>query len=345
MRTQHHPLSIMAVATIAFGILSCSNNVKEITIEEGFTDGYALRLPVEEIIRVPKDSITYAVVVDDLLCLFDNHRHHKDTPTIRISEISSPENYKGFIRYGIEKGETALPILSLSEGKILVYDPLLKRIAVLDARKAYQEEGYEPTFKETEIMTQRVSPFGDKVIFINSCAFEGKEPLVMFSDENWTSKKRDNVGSYHNVMSGELFTDDCQTRIGCSREGIPELSIFDDEAKPLIKLTFPHKPLSFQKIELENGNYEYLRNMDEKINDCFYAGCGGKEIFSLVYDDEKRNEQMVLVFNWKGDILDGFMTGGTIERVSLSSDGMSLYAWERIGDEFFLNKYPVMGRK
>ncbi|MBQ9712800.1 MAG: hypothetical protein IJV54_11005, partial [Bacteroidales bacterium] len=59
------------------------------------------------------------------------------------------------------------------------------------------------------------------------------------------------------------------------------------------------------------------------------------------YDDEKRNDQVVLIFNWKGDIIDGFRTDGIIERVSFSSDEMFLYAWEKIGEECFLNKYPV----
>ena len=342
MRTPHIiSIKTTVIITIALTIFSCSSSIKVTSLGEGFDEVYTERQSAEEILRIPKDSVTYAVIVDDLLCLFDNHRNREHTPTIRISEISSPEDYKGFIEYGIEAEQVAMPFFNQSGGKISIYDPLLGKVSVLNVQEAYQEEGYEPVFKNTAIISQRVCPFGDRVVFINSFAFEGNEPLVMISDENWSTKQRDNLGTYLNVMSGVLFTDHEQTRIGYARREIPELVIFDNKAKPLFKLTFPHTPWRFQKFEQNDGSFEYLREINQNFKECVYTGCGGEDLFSLVYDDEKGNDQVVLIFNWEGDIVDGFRTDGTIQKVSLSKDEKSLYIWERIGEDDVLNRYSL----
>ena len=128
--------NIHILLVLSLLVLSCSGpgELKEITIEDGFSDHYPSRNPEEEVLRLPKDSVTSVAIIDDMLCLFDNHRNESNSPTVRISEISTPDKFKGFIPYGVESGQMAMPFLSFSEGTALFYDPLLKRIATLSPR-------------------------------------------------------------------------------------------------------------------------------------------------------------------------------------------------------------------
>lgn len=336
--TRHISNTVSFLMIVSFALVSCSKAkvMKEISFAEGFTKEYTSRTPEKEIARHPKDSVIAMVIIDDIICSFNNFRYNNTTPAIKLASLSSPQISKGFFSYGIENGQMALPVFSFSEGKILVYDPMLKKIAVLDAKAASNTEGYEPVFMDTEIMSQRVSPFGERVIFINNFAFEGKEPLVLISDKNWSTKIRTEPFNYMNVMSGSLFSNNVGTRIGCARREIPEMVIFDKKAKPIIKMTFPHDPWEFEKIEYQ-GITEYI--MARSFNEIFYCGCGNDHIFSLVYDDD--GDQVLLVFDWEGNILDGFRTEGQIRRVSFSSDEKSIYAWERIDEEDILNEYPL----
>ena len=327
---------------LSFLFLSCSGHgkLKEITIEEGFSRHYQSRSPEEEVLRLHKDSVTSVAVIDDMLCLFDNHRKRTNSPTVRISEISNPNKYKEFIPCGVEAGQMAMPFLSSSEGKALFYDPLLKRIATLNPREAYDSDNYEPLFKSTQIMSQRVMPFGDRVLYINSFSFDGKEPRILFTGKDWMGKEREYEGTYLNVMSGNIFSDNRMERIGCAMKAFPTIEIMDRKGKPLIKITFPHEPWKILTLH-HDGFDEYI--MDGDFNDCFYAGCGGESLFCVVYDD--KDSQLVLVFDWEGNILDGFELEGKADRISLSKDEKSLYIWEHSGEDDVLNRYSLKNNR
>jgi len=105
--------TIYLFLVISLLVLSCSGpgKLKEITIEDGFSDHYQGRKPEEEVLRLPKDSVTSVAVIDDMLCLFNNSRKGTNSPTVRISEISTPDKYKEFIPRGVESGQMALPFL------------------------------------------------------------------------------------------------------------------------------------------------------------------------------------------------------------------------------------------
>ena len=301
-----------------------------------FLTGLLTRMPEEEILRIPDDSMDIAVVLDSTICLFrtkaDSGAFH-----LRLAGRLGKGQIVDFIEHGDNPGQMTLPAFSYGDNKILLYDSILGVISLIDIKSAFDKD-YFPVSFETGIVSQRVAPIGDRLMFLNPYSFTGEQPRIVFTGRNGKYPKKEIKVNMLNVLFGNLFSGDKADSIVFVSENSPIIEIFDYKGHLRKRVYFPHKESKWVKFDLM-GTQTYV--FEEPVLNCFWDSCAGNQYIAALYDDESGG-RIVLILDWDGNILDSFRPEGLSCRVSLSSDEKYIYSWETDGSDKRLVKYPIL---
>ena len=106
-------------------------------------------------------------------------------------------------------------------------------------------------------------------------------------------------------------------------------------------ITFPRQRNIIGEIPV--GTHVELVYQDP-IRYCFLSADGSDDLIACVFEDDG-GDHLVVVFDWEGNIIDGFRTGFKIKQISLASDSRSVYCWESDGERERLDQYLLSERQ
>lgn len=319
------------LAVLAFCLASCSVGMQNdaIYLARETLDAMVFREAEATLFQYPADSLTSALVVGNKLIVF-NHKD-KNHGYIGSSMLDDLKNWTWAVGRGYNAGQALAPLLSESQGQVVLYDPTLKKLILVD-----QESSREI---HTDVLTQRILPVGDHFLYLNPNSFDGKEARFRWLENTGRKKKvqpQDN--HYMNALNGIILYGGERKRAVFGSEYTPELEFYDSSLRFFKKVILPNPPSIFMELGSESGPNMVLV---QDRHTSFRSGSGGKDFFATIYHDVNSQADMVLVFNWDGILLDGFHTNLAAKRISLSESGNLVYVWGRSGQQDVLQSFRL----
>ena len=300
------------------------------------------RYPVAELLRVQKDSIEKVMVVDSLALVFPK-RLQKGAPMLRVYEIASFSKRAEFIPYGSGKGELLQAFTTKGNGKMLLYDAVKKEIAVMDLNSMENDPSFSPSFYHTNILSQEIIPYHDRLLFLNRYSYQGQAPRIRISDKKWNYYERSHYKcDAINVVDGSLHYNKKMDRIAFLADYEPVIELMDKQGKLLKKIRFPHSVIEFVRVphpDLKMEELLYPYQDDPHFPEyCFCCADSNDDyIVGAFWQDDWRFAVMIL--DWDGNLVDGFLTESRVVNISFSSDSKLVYCWEENGNDRILNVY------
>lgn len=307
-----------------------------IDVDRDVVQGALLRTPERAIFTVPADSISSVVVTDNILCLY--HKKKQNASYLVIKDMEGTDE-KVPVQYGSAENQVLVANFSFGNGKHMIYDPLLKKVAVVDIAQAWSEASYVPLFFKTDIVSQKVALMDDRLLYLNPDAYNPSQTHVFISDTQWNCRHGDQNGHVAlNVGGGEILYSSSNNRVVyCSRHE-PLMEILDKDLHLLKQIWFPHQRGNVLEVLQEDNSVVYY--YEGIAPECFLAADSNANFIAVVFwtDEEK---SIVFLFDWEGNIKDGFRTSGRVKNVSLAENGDIAYCWETDGVESSLKEYRL----
>jgi hypothetical protein len=318
-------------------LIGCSQ-AEPVVIDVGrdVVQGVLLRTPEKAVFSVPADSISAVVVTDSILCLYYKK---KQNASYLILKDMGGTGERVPVQFGSAENQVLVANYSFGNGKHLVYDPLLNKVGVVDIALAWSDSSYVPVFFKTNIVSQKVALMDDRLLYLNPDAYSPSQPHILISDAQWNCRHKEQNGhAALNVIGGEILYSSSNNKVAyCSRHE-PMMELLDKELHLLKQIWFPHQMGNIIEVLLEDNRVVYY--YEGKAPECFTTAASNADYIAAVFwTDEK--ESIVFLFDWEGNIKDGFRTSGRVEKVSLTDIGDVAYCWETDGVESSLNEYKL----
>lgn len=322
----------------SFCVVACSAGMRSRVVDmtRETLDKMDVREAEETFFQFPSDSLTTAMVLGDRLVVL-NHKD-KSHGFLGITELYNHNDWTWTVGRGYNAGQALTPLISESQGRIALYDPTLKKLILVDPEFSRDAQETDQEI-HTNVLTQRILPVGQRFLYLNQFSFDGKEPRLCWLDAARTHRgKQGKMNHYMNVLNGAiLYGSKNQTAVFCS-EYTPELELYDASLRLFKKVHFPNPASTFMELRNENGLKVFLV---KDRHTSFRSASGGENYFATIYRNEENQSDMVLIFNWNGDLLDGFYINLAAKRVSLGNTGNLVYVWGRCGQQDVLQSFRI----
>ena len=331
---------LVLICTLSVCLPSCTirhggrQTCKELFIGKESLSSFDCRIPCDTVQEAEGNSDLTMYVADGKLCkrFFPN----KDRPmTLEIRELDQEELLYSYVT---NEDHLVLPIRTWCSNQLIIHDQVAMKTLVFDLGKAAKDSAYTPEKRNSNIMSSRVLPWKDGLIFLNKSSYINGIPRVCFSDKTWNYHERHKYSfNSHNVVHGELI---CRENHPHCIAYVPEndntIEILDEKGRIIIKTEFYHESKQAVDTINQQGITVYVFKWPPVI--CFSSACAGNNTFIVGFVDDVGTHS-VAILDWEGNMLGGFKVGGEIRELSYSKDERTIYAYERIGDHDFLIKY------
>lgn len=326
------------VPLVCWLFISCFSQGPQIEeIGRETVESALLRKPEKTVFTASADSVSSVVVTDSTICVYYTKKQNKSFLVLKDMDgtvIGSP------VHYGTEANQVLIANYSYGNGRHVVYDPLMKKAAVIEITKAKADSTYMPVFFNTDIVSQKVAWMDGLLLYLNPDAYDPSHSHVCLSDTQWNCRFSDkHSNSAFNATGGEILFNPSRELIAyCSRHE-PLVEILDKNLHVLKQIWFPHQRGEVSRIQQEDGQELYLYKDLAPL--CFPSADSNNDYLVTAFrtDDDF---SVVVIMDWEGKVLDSFRTAADIERISLSQDGKFVYCWEIGEKESALKLYRLL---
>ena len=335
-------MRIGGIALLLLMILSCTDKrpVQENHITGERLNAFELRTPQRVVLTTPADSLESVFVIDQHIITFQRPLK-TGQPYLHIMGMDA-NVITSLVKMGGNKDEMLVALPSISKGLLLMKDIVQRQLAVIDISEAVKPF-YSVVKYETNILSQRIIPYKNRLMFLNPYSFRNQAKRILISDREWNYREKKHY-SYNafNVMNGELLYDEQREKVMFLSRFEPLLELLNTKGQLERRITFPHHSPEFTEIWHESiKTTEYLLSDQEGYpDDCFVSADSNSNCIAAVFrtDDWK---SVIMVFNWDGDILDGFKVDTLVYNISLASDSGKVWCWEKTTENGTLKEYPI----
>ena len=312
--------------------VNCSPQISNETVGGDRFVLFAERTPSRVILQAPSDSVLSVTVREGVICSF--YQKHQNRHALVLSDFTGQE-IASFVEYGSQPQQVLIAKSSYGSGKILLHDPITKKIVVTEIAAAQSSPGYIPPVYHTDILSQEVIPMEDRLLFLNPNSFQEEGSRLLVSDRRWnTPDNRIHKTSAFSATLGSLVYHNTRKTIVYFSQNEPVIEIFDHKCRLKKRIVFPHERGTVMQIP-HDGIVEYAyQGFAPK---CFMSADGNDDYMTAVFQTDD-GKSIVLVFDWDGNILDGFEASATVNAISLARS--SVYCWENEGMQSYLREYP-----
>jgi len=330
----------MLGAMLLLFLVACqSRSTKETTLQPGTLDSLKNRLPEKEILALPLGTVRRVSIIDGIICLYYNREQSSYALALWDMDLRL---LRTFVEYGPGADQMMLIGPTSGGGRYVLPDPILKKVMMVDIKKAAADTSYHPVIYQSDIYTQEEIPFGERILFLNPYAYKGRAPRVLVSDKKWNYRwRRQPDYSGFNINIGRLIYSPEKERIAYCPLCEPVIELMDGRGNLIQTITFPRQRNIIGEIPV--GTHVELVYQDP-IRYCFLSADGSDDLIACVFEDDG-GDHLVVVFDWEGNIIDGFRTGFKIKQISLASDSRSVYCWESDGERERLDQYLLSERQ
>lgn len=323
-------------------LFSCAGPVpvQEKHISQEDLNSFTHRNPQKELLVVPADSVEHVFVIKDNIITFQ-HPNGRGQPFLHILAMNGQE-VCGLVKMGGGKDEMLVALSSVSNGILLMTDVIQRQLAYIDITEA-QKPSYQFVKYQTNILSQRIIPYKNRLMFLNPYSYRNQAKRILISDKEWNySEKKHYSFNAFNIVCGELLYEEQREKVVYLSRHEPVVEMLDTKGTLEKRITFPHYIPDVTEIWHESRNiteYVFIAQ-DDYPEDCFVAADSNAECFVAVFrtDDWK---SVIMVFNWDGDIIDGFKVETLVYNISLASDNGKVWCWEKTAENGTLREYPI----
>lgn len=328
--------NIIFTITIILTTISCCGQEGSLTfdITKESLVGLNTRQPIVELFSETTATNYPVFVVGHTICVTRPRKGYHYA--IDMYDSRTTREIGHCIDFESEGEEWLSPLYSLHDGCIIIRDNTVHKVAIVDIDAIMNDSNYLPKIRETNILSTRFIPFGDKVIFWNPYGHDPRHPRILVSDDNWHYEFQANYKlDAFNVDHGELLFNQENNAVVLAHSREPIIEIMDTSGKVHKKICFEHP--STEILSLDNKGIT-LYVYKKPFITCFSAACSNKDSFMVAYAEDEHTNKL-LQFDWSGNLISGFQVSGTVCSLSFSSEGDHIWVWERIGRELVLRKY------
>ena len=323
-------------------LFSCTGRmpVQEKKISQEEVNSFMQRNPRMELYTVPADSLERVFVVKDKIITYQ-HPDGNGQPFLHILAMNGQE-ICSLVKKGGGRDEMLMALPSVSNNMLLMMDVLQRQLAFIDITEAVK-----PSFSilkyKTNILSQRIIPYKDRLMFLNPYSYRDQAKRILISDREWNySEKKHYSFNAFNIVCGEVLYEDQSERVVYLSRHEPIAEVLDTKGTLKKRIIFPHHEPDVAEIWHEDRNIkEYvIIAQDDYPEDCFVSADSNSDCIAAVFrtDDWK---SVIMVFNWDGDILDGFKVDTLVYNISLASDSGKVWCWEKTTENGTLKEYPI----
>ena len=285
-------------------------------------DGFA-----DTLYQAPSDYLHYMIVIDSIICHYSRPQQGKKV--LQLFDMNM-QLLREFVEKGTGADQMLMAAMYHGSGKVVLRDPVLKKIMVVDVCRAVSDTSYHPRMFKSDFFSQRVIPYGKRLLFLNPYSYNGQEPRVLVTDRKWRYEPRRHKGHLFwagNYVLGDIVLNDKTNQIAYCAEYEPRMELMDKEGRLKTIVTLPHKKAVVNEIS-HDGIIEPV--VQYPGVDCFLSADGNEDcLVASFWTDEE--ESLVLKLDWNGNLLDGFRTSGKTVKLSVENDGI-VYVWEKEGE-------------
>ena len=291
----------------------------------------------QTILQTPAGQREKVYVIDGNNCSI--YERGIDRCVLEIQPLSDTSHSISLIPYGSEPGEMLLVDCSASGSKILIRDIVQKTYTVVDVTKVMEDSSHRIESLPMTLLTQEMVPFNnDKILYLNQGSFRSKEPrFYIIGTEEQGHKLSKNGERSLNVLDGTLLYNQENNRIAFVHLYSPVIELYIAQNKRLLCTASISRSEEAEVVYVSNDSInQYL--FANKVIICFMTATSDNERIVAAYRDEQDNSR-ILLFDWDGNLLGGFIVEGEVWSVSLYND--YLYCWERGKEQDMLVQYKL----
>ena len=322
---------------LVYTSISCeAQKIKEIDIPSESIDSFTSRQPARELYRDSSSAYFPIFVIENIICVTHPRKEYKYA--IDYFDKETGDSLGHSIDLPAEDLPWFNPLYSLHQGNIILHDNTVKRIAVIDAQKAVNEPGYTPVIRETNILSTRFVPYGDRLIFWNQYGHDPHFPRIEVSDTEWNYQYPNQIKiNAFNVDHGEILLNQREDIVFFVHKRQPTIEIMDPRGVVNTIIRFNHPATEIASIEM-NGTRTFVYK--QPLVACFTAASSNEGAVVVSYSESK-DSNFILIFDWTGKLLTGFKVSGEVYSLSVSNNGEFIYTWENSGNENVLKEYST----
>lgn len=325
-------------------ICSCGSSIKKNSLPD---DIFNNAIKLDYVWEKTMDYSLNVWIHSDSLLIKKNKDGYKSGYLLDICTINSDKPIYGYLPYGASTGECLASIDSFIGDTILIYEFIKHEVYILDLNCLPKKV----ESKSTNIVTQNMIPFGDRLLCQNPHCFKelhnyrnnGKRFILSDPSYNYFEKKKYNYNTF-NVTRGYFLINWKKNRIFYADAYRNTIEIYDTNLS-LLRITFGpenQKP-QYTIIDKDIIFYGDIPNTYTSLtatDDYVYAAYSGNKICN---DRDRENFiSYILVFDWSGNYIVSFEVDMYIKTLSLSADKESVFAYGQISNsEYRFRKYTI----
>lgn len=330
---------IFAVIAIILLLSSCNDGSKsynDVKLDNVLLE-HAQHI-VGEKVDFPFPITTQKLYVDNDSIVIVLNRKDKSSYFVELFNINDTNYYKGLIRPGNGPGEMLDITYSFYNDTLLVKDIHKNNIAIIPIHKAISDSSYTTTLHSSDIMSQFIWPYQDKLLAVNPNCFTSREyginndgPRFILSDTNYVYKE-DKEYKYDtfNVTGSKFFISYPNNRIVLYMTNEPRIEIYDTDFNLIRTITGPELP---EKIKY--ANYYNFVVYEGGAPFAYSSSCFDSEYFYITYYGRFSTREIkfedfdtyILKFDWDGNFINSYFFDFCIKSISMSNDGRCIYAF------------------
>lgn len=325
----------LIVAGLLFPLLTfCARvSVEETHIDNEDLSGFFTARPGTTLIKEAPKNCDFAFISGGLVAIYS--RPKSDNPVLHLQLLDGTP-LADFVHKGQDVNQMLVTQCEYNQQFVFLRDPILKKAVLIDTHKALTDSSYAPVMNKLSIETPRVIPCGESLAAINVYSYKSTSPRVIISNKQWRFKEPRH-GEYWagNALGGQLVYSHEVNKIVYCMSHEPIIEILDGRGVAKKRIVFPVKGGTIIEIS-HDGIIEPTYQAGSPY--CFLTSAGNDKWFATVLEIENRGH-LVLIINWNGDIVDGFLSEYSVELISC--DDGSIFCWETDGETHYLNQYQV----
>ena len=243
---------------LLFLSLSCEGQepTKIVNITTDYIKTFDIRNSPRIVYSDSTSSIYPVFMIDDIICI--THPRKGNRFAIDFIKSDSHENLGHCIDFESSGNDWLAPLFYICDNSIIVHDNTTRQIAIVDVAQACRDKDYTPFIHETNIVTTRIIPYQEKILFWNPYGHDPHYPRVLLSDINWqyTDTLKYNFNAL-NIGHGELMLDAGQSIISFVHKREPVIDLIGLDGGLLSSLHFEHPSTEIVSFK-QNSTITYI---------------------------------------------------------------------------------------
>lgn len=288
----------------------------------------------DSLFSISSDSGKFAFIEDGYICLLQM----KEEARPLILEIRDSLNGEILYKYDSSQDKLIMPLFTKNGTNFTIYDNLAHKILNININEAINNKNYHPHVFSSNIISERITPWGDRLLFLNPNSYENENERVCVSKKNWSVKEGEKQYNSANVIHGELICSPDQASIAYVPYNFNTIELFNTKQALIKEIALPHETTQ-GVANAEIGGEKMYFYMAPLVK-CFSSACAGKTLFAAGFIDDIDNNYL-LIFDWEGKVLKKIRTKGRIRSLSIDSQDQTIYSWERHEDTDILFSYRI----